>query len=299
MRKFAHRHYNKEDKKTKDDKMMNDRCHILVFLVASTFSLTVDAQSLDTTHDNGAIGGMGQHFDESAPQRIMPTRFGGRSRKWREEAMEREAQGFDTQHDDSLHLPTLNQYGQPVDTWHMPMAFGGWNSWALHSGLNVQLGASVFAEFGKGAHSGAGFQENIALMYAMPVTDKLSVAVGGYLNNVNYAGGNWHDAGLSAIVGYRFNEHWEAYIYGQKSISNNLSPRLRYSMYDGYSGGYNPYLGGFGRLGSMYGGRFAGCPYSMYDLNGMGDRIGATVRYNINPSMSIEVSVEKQWLPNR
>lgn len=179
------------------------------------------------------------------------------------------------------------------------MTFGGWNSWRLHRGLNVQLGASVFAEFGKGAHSGAGFQENIALMYAMPVSDRLSVAVGGYLNNINYAGSNWRDAGLSAVVGYRFNEHWEAYVYGQKSISNNLSSRLRYSMYDGYCGGYNPYMGVGGRLGAIYGGSFAGCPYSMYDLGNMGDRIGATVRYNINPSMSIEVSVEKRWLPDR
>ena len=42
--------------------------------------------------------------------------------------------------------------------------------------------------------------ENIALMYAMPVTDKLSVAVGGYFNNINYAGNNWREAGLSAVL---------------------------------------------------------------------------------------------------
>lgn len=275
-------------------------CFTLTFAtIATSFSLKAGAQSLGDAHDEVTVGGTKPHFDESAPQRIMPTRFGGRSRQWREEALQNEARNISEQHDDSLHLPALNQYGQAEPAWLMPMAFGGWNSWRLHRGLNVQLGASVFAEFGKGAHSGAGFQENIALMYAMPVNDRLSVAVGGYLNNINYTGSNWRDAGLSAVVGYRFNEHWEAYVYGQKSISNNLSSRLRYSMYDGYCGGYNPYLGGVGRLGAIYGGRFAGCPYSMYDLGNMGDRIGATVRYNINPSMSIEVSVEKRWLPDR
>lgn len=40
------------------------------------------------------------HFDDSALQRIMPTRYGGRSRKYiREEA-----------HTDSLNLPAVNQY---------------------------------------------------------------------------------------------------------------------------------------------------------------------------------------------
>ncbi len=216
-------------------------------------------------------------FDDSALQRIMPTRYGGRSRKHiREEA-----------HADSLNLPAVNQYGQPQTIGHYPLAFGGWYSWGLHKGLNVQLGASVFAQFGKGTRHGAGFQQNIALMYAMPVNDKLSIAVGGYLNNVNFAGDNWRDAGVQAMLGYRFNEHWEAYLYGQKTITNNINNRLRHSMFDGCYGG----TGGFSR-------NFYGMPsYSVYDLNNFGDRIGATVRYNFNNSMSIEVSVENRWLP--
>ena len=233
--------------------------------------------------------GVTAKFDDSAPQRIMPTRFGGRSRQWREEAVsqERAAGGL---HQDSLNLPPVNLYGQAETIGRYPTWFGGWNSWALHRGLNVQLGASVFTQFGKGARGGAGFQQNIAMMYAVPVSDKLSVAVGGYLNNVNYAGGNWHEAGLSAVAGYRFNEHWEAYVYGQKSTTGNMGNRLRYSMYDGYYGG----MGGFGGFSR----NFFGMPqYSAYDLSGFGDRIGATVRYNFNNNMSIEVSVENRWMP--
>ena len=193
-------------------------------------------------------------------------------------------------------MPRINRYGQPEAIARYPMYFSGWNSWALHRGLNVQLGTSVFAQFGKGAHHGAGFQQDIALMYAMPVNDKLSIAVGGYLNNVNFAGDNWRDAGVQAVMGYRFNEHWEAYVYGQKTITNNISNRLRFSPYGGYYG-YDP--AGYGTLGG-FSRNFYGMPsYSPYDICNFGDRIGATVRYNFNNNMSIEVSVENRWLPSR
>lgn len=269
--------------------MDNTRKFFILVAFAFLFTVTCKAQDVSLNAKD-----MPARFDESALQRIMPTRYGGRSRQWREEAMaEAERQ---SQHQDSLMLPPLNAQGQVDTTCRYPLAFGGWNSWGLHRGLNVQIGASVFAEFGKGAHSGAGFQQNIALMYAMPINDKLSVAVGGYLNNVNYAGGNWHDAGLSAVMGYRFNEHLEAYIWGQKSINNNVGNRFRYSMYDGYYGGYG--FGGYGFGG--FSRNFYGFPsYSAYDLSGIGDRIGATLRYNFNNNMSIEVTVENRWMPSR
>lgn len=269
--------------------MDNTRKFFILAVFAFLFTVTCNAQDVSLSAKD-----MPARFDESALQRIMPTRYGGRSRQWREEAMaEAERQ---SQHQDSLMLPPLNAHGQVDTTCRYPLAFGGWNSWGLHRGLNVQIGASVFAEFGKGAHSGAGFQQNIALMYAMPINDKLSVAVGGYLNNVNYAGGNWHDAGLSAVVGYRFNEHLEAYIWGQKSITNNVGNRLRYGLYDGYYGGYG--FGGYGFGG--FSRNFYGFPsYSAYDLSGIGDRIGATLRYNFNDNLSIEVTVENRWMPSR
>lgn len=269
--------------------MDNTRKFFILAAFAFLFTVTCNAQDVSLSAKD-----MPARFDESALQRIMPTRYGGHSRQWREEAMA-EAERQD-QHQDSLMLPPLNAQGQVDTTCRYPLAFGGWNSWGLHRGLNVQIGASVFAEFGKGAHSGAGFQQNIALMYAMPINDKLSVAVGGYLNNVNYAGGNWHDAGLSAVMGYRFNEHLEAYIWGQKSITNNVGNRLRYGLYDGYYGGYG--FGGYGFGG--FSRNFYGFPsYSAYDLSGIGDRIGATLRYNFNNNMSIEVTVENRWMPSR
>ena len=170
---------------------------------------------------------------------------------------------------DSMALPRLNALGQvPPLGWRWygmyPMYPGiGWGNWELHKGLNMNLGASVFAQFGKHARHGAGFSQNISAMYAVPITDKLSFAAGGYFNNTYWGHDTYRDAGLSAVLGYRFDEHWEAYLYGQKSL-----------------------------VSSSY------IPYSLYDMNALGDRIGAAVKYNFNKNFSITLSVEKEWADN-
>lgn len=155
----------------------------------------------------------------------------------------------------TLNLPLLNSYGQPYINSY-PLDWGGWYSWDLHRGLNINLNASVFATLGNGACKGVGFGQNISAMYAMPLTGKMSLAVGGYFNNVTWAHRSYRDAGLNAVLGYRFDEHWEAYVYGQKSLVDRP------------------------------------LPMPLYDMGRLGDRIGAAVRYNFNPSMSIQVSVE-------
>lgn len=169
---------------------------------------------------------------------------------------------------DSLHLPTLNSYGQMLPLMH-PLGYGsywgGWYGWGLHKGLNVSLGASVFAQFGKGAYHGAGFQESISAMYAIPVTKHLSVAIGGYFNNINWGRYNTQAAGLSAIVGYQFNDKWEAYLYAQKCLTNNS---MRTHL-----------------------------PMPMYDYADLNDRIGAAVKYNFSPSFSMQLSVEMDNRP--
>ena len=126
----------------------------------------------------------------------------------------------------------------------------------------MNVGASVFAQFGKHARHGAGFSQNISAMYAMPLTDKLSLAVGGYLNNVYWAHDSYRDAGVSAVLGYQFDEHWEAYLYAQKSlVDNNKFHRFT--------------------------------PYPLYDMGELRDRIGAAVKYNFSPNFSVQLSVER------
>lgn len=156
---------------------------------------------------------------------------------------------------DSLHLPPLNMRGQmplmayPYDGWW------GMDTWNLHRGLNVNLGLSVFASFGKNAPREAGFGQDLSLMYAMPLSGKLSLALGGWVSNAYWAHDRFTDAGLNAVLGYKFNDRWEAYVYARKSIMNKP------------------------------------VPYRFRSMHELGDRVGAAVRYNISPSCSIQVSV--------
>lgn len=163
------------------------------------------------------------------------------------------------QYRDSLHLPPLSFNGHVRPIGMYPLSWGGWYSWDLHKGLNVSVGASVFAQFGKHARHGAGFSQNFSAMYAMPLTDKLSLAIGGYMNNVYWAHDSYRDAGVSAVLGYQFDERWEAYLYAQKSLVDNK--------------------------------KFM--PYPLYDMGELRDRIGAAVKYNFSPNFSVQISVER------
>ena len=168
---------------------------------------------------------------------------------------------------DTLHLPTLTADGHVMPMARYPFyhyGWGGWNTWDLHEGLNVSLGAAIVAQFGKHARHGAGFGQNISAMYALPVTPRLSLAVGGYMNQLYWGGDVVRDAGVTAVMGYRFDDHWEAFLYGQKSLAGEKR-----------------------------------MPMPFYDMGILGDRIGAAVRYNFNPSFSVEVSVEHQSMPWR
>ena len=160
--------------------------------------------------------------------------------------------------DSTLHLPPLNNLGQMhyINRWPMSYGLMGYHDWDLHRGLNVNLGASVFTGFGKYAPSGAGFSQNVSGMYALPFNDKLSLAIGGYFLNADWGGRNLRDAGLSAVLGYKFNDHWEAYLYGQKSL---MRPKV---------------------------------PFPYYNMMDLGDRLGAALKYNFSPSFYIQLSVE-------
>ncbi|MBQ2196179.1 MAG: hypothetical protein II407_04500 [Prevotella sp.] len=155
------------------------------------------------------------------------------------------------------------------EQWRLaPPPMWGMYNWQLHEGLNVSLGASVFAEFGKHAHKGAGFTQNISALYLKPLSEKLALSIGGYFNNVYWMHESYRDAGLSAVLSYRFNDHWEAYVYGQKSLINQS--HLPLPLY------FLPTMSGVG--------------------TGLGDKIGAAVRYNFNQYISVEVALEHHWI---
>lgn len=174
------------------------------------------------------------------------------------------------------------------------------NGWGLHKGLNLSIDLSVFATFGKNVPHWGGFTQTINATYLTPLTkdNKLWMALGTYINNINYGSDNFHDGGVYGMLGYKFNEHWEAFVYGQVSVANNYNSIYnRYAGYGpyGYRGyGYGPY--GYGPGYGMYPGAWGmGVMPGGYGMGAAGANVlGAGVRYT-NKNFSIGVSVEGNW----
>ena len=159
--------------------------------------------------------------------------------------------------------------------WALPYYYG------LHQGLNVSLSASVIAGFGKYAPKGAGFAQNLHATYLTSLSPKLSLMVGGYVNNLNWGGINTRNAGIYGELSYQFDEHWEAHVYGQKNLAGNTG------FISGLYGGYGLWPMGLAGGSPLYGGYLGGV-----------DRLGAGFRYNFDPSFSVEVNFEQVWYPN-
>lgn len=190
-------------------------------------------------------------------------------------------------------------FGQPPIS-SLSYSFEPIYGYGLHKGLNVSLGASAFATFGKNVPHKGGFSQNINATYLAPLSKdgKLWIAGGGYFNNTFWGSDNYRDVGLYAILGYKFNEHWEAYVYGQLSINNNYDNLYR--RYAGY--GYGPY--GYGRYGmGYYPGLFGPMGGTMPFGYGIGvpgaNVLGAGVTYHVNKSFSIGINIEGVWYNNK
>lgn len=184
--------------------------------------------------------------------------------------------------DRSVYAGDSSFFYNPVSM--MPFSTYGYG---LHRGLNVSLDLSAFATFGKNLPHKGGFSQNINATYLAPLTKdgKLWIAGGGYFNNTFWGSDSYRDVGLYAILGYRFNEHWEAYVYGQLSVNNNYS---RYgNLYRSY-----PYYGwGWPATGVM--------PLG-YGMGAAGANVlGAGVKYNVNKNFSIGLNVEGIWYNNK
>jgi hypothetical protein len=176
------------------------------------------------------------------------------------------------------------------DQYTRPIPYNNNYGMGLHPGLNLSVDLSAFATFGHNVPHRGGFGERLTATYLANITDKLWIAAGGYIQNTNWGGDNYRDGGLYAVLGYKFNEHWEAYIYGQKSIANNYGSMYNRYDYYGCAPGYFGYLPGVMGYGYGYGGLYG--PAAV-------DRIGATVKYNFNPNFSVQVSVEGDFPKNR
>lgn len=158
-----------------------------------------------------------------------------------------------------------------------------------NSGLHASVDLSAFATFGGGSSHKGGFAQDINVSYLSPLTKdgKLWIDAGGYLSNIYYGGDSYRDAGIHAMLNYRFDEHWEAYVYGQLSLASNYN-----SYYNGYYGYENRYFPNYYGMRGM----------SMYG-DGVGvpgaNVIGLGARYHVNKNLSFGVSVQGIWYNNK
>ena len=202
------------------------------------------------------------------------------------------------------NLPLIAENGQTVTPgdFYYPGWGYGFGAWRLHEGLNVNLSASAFAGFGHGNSHGAGFSQDVSLMYVTNLSKKATLAVGGYVNHLTYRGGNYFVGGVNAVLGYQFNEHWSAYAFVQKAFtSDNFGQAFGYG---------SPYWYGYGAWGyAPIGYSFAPMAYGYAPMGwGYGavasrfmDRIGGGVTYQwgSHNQNSISVNVEFDHAPTQ
>lgn len=184
---------------------------------------------------------------------------------------------------------TLTSHAQTDSLSWQPSAWQqnrlwGYGPWGMHEGVNVNLDFAAFASFGK-HQSGGGFGQRLSATYVKLLDERLWTAIGAGISNTTFRGNSYRSGGVYAALGYRFDEHWEAVVYGHLNVANNydrLSPMP-------YRNGLPYYYGAYGMPFGPYG---YGLGYD--DAN----RIGAAVTYHFSPSFSLSVSVEKGWYGN-
>lgn len=202
------------------------------------------------------------------------------------------------------NLPLIAENGQTVTPgdFYYPGWGYGFGAWRLHEGLNVNLSASAFAGFGHGNSHGAGFSQDVSLMYVTNLSKKATLAVGGYVNHLTYRSGNYFVGGVNAVLGYQFNEHWSAYAFVQKAFtSDNFGQAFGYGSPYWYSygaWGYAPIGYGFAPMAYEY--APMGWGYGAVASRFM-DRIGGGVTYQwgSHNQNSISVNVEFDHVPTQ
>lgn len=162
---------------------------------------------------------------------------------------------------DTLSVPLVSPIVQagyyPFSMYGIsPFAYHGFGTWELHKGFNASLGMSLTFSPSKYAPSGVGFGQDAAFLYAVPLSNRVSVAGGLYASNLDWGRYNCQTVGVVAIAAFKVNERISIYAYGNKSIMPKRSP-LYYPMID-----FNP------------------------------DRLGGLVNFKLGESSSISVGVE-------
>lgn len=138
----------------------------------------------------------------------------------------------------------------------------GYATWELHEGFNASVGLSVTFSPGSSVLSGAGFGQDAAFMYAVPLTDRLSVAGGIYASNFSWGPVSRRDVGFAGVAAFKVNERISLYAYGNKTFMPQRS-QSRYTL-----PGFAP------------------------------DRVGGMVNFKLGTSSSFSIGLEGIWGPD-
>ena len=88
-------------------------------------------------------------------------------------------------------------------------------------GLHFSLDMGVTASFGSSRYSGTGFFQRLSAMYETPLSDRISLSVGGFLQNMSWGGSSQQSAGVEARLNYMFSER----LFGEIYYSKTVTPR--------------------------------------------------------------------------
>lgn len=126
----------------------------------------------------------------------------------------------------SLPAPvTPASLASPFELYGITPVQYGYASWELHPGMNASFGMSLTFSPDQWMPSGAGFGQDVALLYATPLTRRLSVAGGVYASHLSWGWINYQNVGIAGIAAYRLTERVSLYAYGNKSLTpQHLSP---------------------------------------------------------------------------
>lgn len=155
----------------------------------------------------------------------------------------------------ALSAPRFEMYGIT------PLGYG-YNTWNLHEGMNASFGMSLTFSPDKWMPSGTGFGQDLALLYATPLTSRLSVAGGVYASHLSWGWIKYQNVGIAGIAAYRLTDRISLYAYGNKS----LTPQDKSPFY-----------------------------YPLPQFNA--DRLGGMVNFKVGESASIGIGIEHTRYP--
>ena len=112
----------------------------------------------------------------------------------------------------------------PFNIYGITPFYHSYYNWQLHEGFNASFGMNVTFSPSKYAPNGAGFGQDAAFMYAMPISKRFCIAGGLYATNFNWGFINYKNVGLAFTAAFKVNDIVTLYGYGNKSIMPKKSP---------------------------------------------------------------------------